>query len=176
MNSKVRVVGGLAAIAVIVAVGGCADDGDATPSATPSRTAPQNVSMIRSGSLCEFISTTPAPEWVDAAGPGLPSTQVRSEKGDVVAALFADPLKVAPRKDGANNKILFIVGPPRDGKPLTIKATPADGGAAVTATSEANSGPGEIYPSIVDFSKAGCWHLELSWNGHTDTMDVVVQP
>lgn len=173
---KLRVVGGLAAMALVVAVGGCADDGDAVASPTPTQAGPQNINMIRSESLCEFVDMTPAPEWVDAAGPGLPSTQVRSVKGDVVAALFADPLKVAPRKDGANNKILFIVGPPRDGKPLTIKATPVDGGAPVTATSEANSSPGEIYPSSVDFTKAGCWHLELSWNGHTDTMDVVVQP
>jgi hypothetical protein len=29
-----------------------------------------------------------------------------------------------------------------------------------------NSGPGEIYPSIIDVPEAGCWHFALAWNGH----------
>jgi hypothetical protein len=130
------------------------------------------IGLIISGTTCAAAPSTPAPDWVAEAGGGLPDRQVRSVGGDVVAALFVDPLRAAPRDDGMNNKILFIVGKPRNGKPLIVTATPARGGAAVTTTTEANAAPGEIYPSIVDVPAAGCWHLVLTWDGHTDSMDL----
>jgi len=34
----------------------------------------------------------------------------------------------------------------------------------------ANSGPGEIYPSIVDVPQPGCWRFDLSWSGHRATV------
>ena len=36
----------------------------------------------------------------------------------------------------------------------------------VTVVQPANSGPGEIYPSIVDVPTAGCWVLNLAWGAH----------
>jgi len=32
----------------------------------------------------------------------------------------------------------------------------------------ANSGPGEIYASVVEVPFAGCWHVELAWGPNTD--------
>jgi hypothetical protein len=37
----------------------------------------------------------------------------------------------------------------------------------------ANSGPGEIYPSIVDVPQAGCWHFDLSWSGHKASVELL---
>ena len=34
------------------------------------------------------------------------------------------------------------------------------------------SEPGEIYPSEIVVPSPGCWHFTLSWNGHTDTVDL----
>ena len=166
-----------------VCVAGC--DGGPARSAPTSAAAPVTVAssvvpssgsdgigLIISGTTCAAAPSTPAPDWVAEAGGGLPARQVRSVGGDVVAALFVDPLRAAPRDDGMNNKILFIVGKPRNGQPLTITATPAGGGAAVTTSTEPNSAPGQIYPSIVDVPAAGCWHLVLTWDGNTDSMDL----
>ncbi|GAA1757203.1 hypothetical protein [Luedemannella helvata] len=173
-----RVIALTSAVCLALAVAACTGEPDADAPATPAPTsaAPAVLTMIRANSTCEHVGTTPAPVWVDDAGPGLPATQVRSAKGDVVAAIFGEPLRAAPRDDGRNNKILFIVGKPRNGEPLRVTATPAGGGAATTATQEANSGPGEIYPTIVDVPAPGCWHLDLSWAGNTDSMDLLYAP
>ena len=51
----------------------------------------------------------------------------------------------------------------RDGQPLRVTATLRD--STVRTTVPATSGPGEIYPSIVDVPTAGCWRFALTWNG-----------
>ena len=40
----------------------------------------------------------------------------------------------------------------------------------------ANSGPGEIYPSIVEVPFAGCWHVELAWGPNMDAVDLTCLP
>lgn len=75
------------------------------------------------------------------------------------------------------NKILWVVKLPREGQPLTITATPLDhNGGMVTVNEPANSGPGEIYPSIVDVPTPGCWQLNLQWAGNHDTIELLYQP
>jgi hypothetical protein len=42
----------------------------------------------------------------------------------------------------------------------------------VSSTWPADSSPGEIYPSEIEVPAPGCWQFTLSWNGHTDTIDL----
>jgi hypothetical protein len=36
----------------------------------------------------------------------------------------------------------------------------------------ADARPGEIYPSIVNVPRPGCWQFALSWGGHVDRIDL----
>jgi hypothetical protein len=53
------------------------------------------------------------------------------------------------------------------GDTLRIGATLA--GTGETAEREVRGGPG---PSIIDLPEPGCWHVDLTWNGHHDAMDL----
>jgi hypothetical protein len=92
---------------------------------------------------------------------------VMGDGGGVVAAIFGYPLAVS-RPDGPSNKILWVSkteDPPGD---LVIEAKLDN--ADVSVTRRVRGGPG---PSIIDLPQAGCWHLSLTWPGHTDTMGLV---
>ncbi len=97
--------------------------------------------------------------------------------GDPVAAIFfAYPLR-AGHPTRPSNKVLWVVGRPRAGHPLLIAASPGDGtGNVVHFRFPANSGPGEIYPSIIDLPTPGCWHLRVEWGAHRAAIDVEVHP
>lgn len=104
------------------------------------------------------------PAW--AARAGIDSARfVVSDDDLVLGVLWADPLVAGePTSDRPNNKILWVVNSPRDGHNLEITATPHGRTEPVVFdTFPANSGPGEIYPSIVDVPEPGCWQLELRW-------------
>jgi hypothetical protein len=91
------------------------------------------------------------------------------------AFFFADPLRVG-HPTNPSNKVLWVVRFPRDGKPLIITARRAVGSSPVVRIKrEADSGPGEIYPSYVDLPKPGCWQLSLAWGVHRASIDVQVQ-
>ena len=123
---------------------------------------------------CGVIYTSGArlPSWGANAGlpPDVPFAV--SREANVIAVLFGYPLRAGNRTDGRNNKVLWQMREPRDGKPLRLTARPLSGGQPVTLVREADSGSGEIYPSIVDVPVAGCWHMSLEWNGHTATIDL----
>jgi len=87
---------------------------------------------------------------------------VLGDDGRIVAIVFGDPL-VSPPSAQRNNKILWVVR--EDSGPLTIRATRAPGDEPVVV--QATTGP-----SIVDLPAPGCWHLELSWGGHQDSMNL----
>jgi hypothetical protein len=98
-------------------------------------------------------------------------------KGARVAAFFfafPRPLRAGhPRNP--TNKVLWIVGAPRQGKPLKIVAHLFGKHRwPVRLSWPANSSPGEIYPSIMDLPVPGCWRLKLAWAGHRATIDVNV--
>ncbi|GAB4049869.1 hypothetical protein GCM10028775_19940 [Catellatospora paridis] len=110
----------------------------------------------------------PLPDWADAGFSGdAVAMHVIGVRGDIAAVLFGHPLTV-DRKDGASNKILWVSREATEPGTLTIKARPEGTGEPVLR--EVKGGPG---PSIIDLPQAGCWRLELSWPGHTDTMDLV---
>jgi hypothetical protein len=82
--------------------------------------------------------------------------------------LFSHPL-AQPRPEGSSNKILWVSRTaPIFGDTLKISAK-LDG-SSTQVTREVQGGPG---PSIIDVPQAGCWHLELTWSGRIDTMDLV---
>jgi hypothetical protein len=115
---------------------------------------------------CATLGTTPddIPPWAEPANPPSGVPHADSPDGNVLAVVFANPLS-SPPDARHNNKILWVVRQARDGKPLVITATRA-GSRAVRVTQPANSAPGEIYPTIIDVPKPGCWHFALAWNGH----------
>jgi hypothetical protein len=87
---------------------------------------------------------------------------VLGEDGEIIAIVFGDPLSAPPAEDHAN-KILWVA---REGAgALTVRATRTPGDEPVVV--EVDTGP-----SYVDLPEAGCWHLELSWPGHSDSMNL----
>ncbi|MEO3774742.1 hypothetical protein [Micromonospora sp. B9E7] len=138
--------------------------GAATTASTPAACA----TRVETGSL---------PDWADAGFSGDARVpHVFGAKGDIVAVLFAHPLRQV-RKDGSNNKILWVARAattspdPTAAATLVITATLA--GTDTRVIREVAGGPG---PSIIDLPQAGCWRLDLAWSGHTDTMDLVYAP
>ena len=115
------------------------------------------------------------PAWVEVAGAHnnpdfLP--YVITDPPLAVGFLWTSPLR-AGHPENPSNKILWVVGQPRNASDLRITGHPAGAMTPLIITSQpANSSPGEIYPSIVDVPKAGCWHLDLSWAGHTAAVEL----
>ncbi len=112
------------------------------------------------------------PGWAADAGAPAGIPHAVSDHADAVGVLFGYPLRPG-HPNGRSNKILWIVRLPRDGSPLVVRGTLAGGASTVTHSFEADSGPGEIYPSIVDVPRAGCWHFTLTWASHIDAIDLL---
>ncbi|MEU7752596.1 hypothetical protein [Micromonospora sp. NPDC049171] len=171
--------GGLLLAASVVLLAGCtttASGGSAAPSATTASTTSAASASAATG--CHSpVETTSLPDWADAGfhgGSQVP--HVFGKTGDIVAVLFAHPLRQV-REDGSNNKILWVARAattsPNPTAPATLVITATLDGTDTTVTREVAGGPG---PSIIDMPQAGCWHLDLRWSGHTDTMDLVYAP
>ncbi|MBQ0993944.1 hypothetical protein KBX08_28150 [Micromonospora sp. H61] len=136
--------------------------------ATTAGTATACAARVETGSL---------PDWADAGFSGDARVpHVFGAKGDIVAVLFAHPLRQV-RTDGSNNKILWVARAattsPDPTAPATLVITAALDGTDTRVTREVAGGPG---PSIIDLPQAGCWRLDLRWSGHADTMDLVYAP
>ena len=116
------------------------------------------------------------PDWLTTAGDNNnPNGVPYFITSPAIAAgfLFAYPLR-AGSVSNPNNKILWVVGLPRDGNPLRVQGHPlAASSPTIDETFPANSSPGEIYPSIVDVPTAGCWHFDLSWGKNRTSVDLV---
>ncbi len=116
------------------------------------------------------------PDWLTTAGDnnnpkGLP--YFITSPATAAGFLFAYPLR-AGNVSNPNNKILWVVGLPRDGNPLRVEGHPlSTSSPTIDQSFPDNSGPGEIYPSIVDVPTAGCWHFDLTWGPNKTTVDLV---
>ena len=83
--------------------------------------------------------------------------------------IFGYPLR-AGHRTSPSNKILWVVRLPRNGSSLSIAGSlSGSDGPAFSRSFPANSGPGEIYPSIVDVPEPGCWRIDLAWSGNKTT-------
>jgi hypothetical protein len=132
-------------------------------------------------SACVPLTIAPLPIWARAgfSGDGNGVPYALSASGGVAAIVFGNPLTAPPAADH-NNKILWVVragvpvqvpsaagtvGPPSQDLVITGHLEGTD----VTTTVDTGAAPG---PSIVDMPAAGCWHLELSWGGQTDSINL----
>ena len=112
-----------------------------------------------------------APNWASSANPP-PIRYALAERGQVAGFLFGYPL-MAGNPQPYSDKVLWVVASPRDGQPLRLTGHPLDAATpVVSSTWSADSTPGEIYPSEIVVPSPGCWQFTLSWNGHTDTVDL----
>ncbi|MGH7722123.1 MAG: hypothetical protein ACRENL_04715 [Candidatus Dormibacteria bacterium] len=107
------------------------------------------------------------PTWfLDAAGgAGAPTTlSYFTAPSELIGGfIFGYPLR-AGHPGNPTNKILWAVATPRDGSRLDIEGHPLSAPTPVVSYSfPDDSGPGEIYPSIVDVPSAGCWEFSLTW-------------
>ncbi|WFE99533.1 hypothetical protein [Micromonospora sp. WMMD964] len=157
--------------ASVVLLVGCtttSSGGTAAPTSADATAARACATRVETGSL---------PDWADAGFSGDARVpHVFGAKGDIVAVLFAHPLR-QHREDGSNNKILWVAQAstisPDPTAPATLVITATLDGTDTTVTREVAGGPG---PSIIDVPQAGCWRLDLRWSGHTDTMNLVYAP
>ncbi|MET8044930.1 hypothetical protein ABZU25_29215 [Micromonospora sp. NPDC005215] len=166
--------GRLLLAASVVLLAGCTtatSGGSAPPPATTATTA-------SAATGCDSrVETTSLPDWADAGFSGDARVpHVFGAQGGIVAVLFAHPLRQV-REDGSNNKILWVARAattsPDPTAPATLVITATLDGTDTRVTREVAGGPG---PSIIDMPQAGCWHLDLRWSGHTDTVDLVYAP
>jgi hypothetical protein len=158
-----------ATIVLACLVSACGSHGAAKrQSATATRSAGCGVTSVGLSRLPAW--TAPAFSSSGSSAPQVP--WMKTAAGRAVAVVFANRLRAGQPEDPAN-KILWIMRLSRNGSPLSIRATPLRGRApVVTASWPANASPGEIYPSYVNVPTAGCWHLQLRWAGHTDSIDL----
>jgi hypothetical protein len=169
------------AVVLVVLVAGCTEQPTRpTPCASASPSAGSTTGPVSAaaapgkGTGCGDTPISPGqlPRWTASARVPPDVPYAVSREANVVAVLFGYPLQAGQREDGRSNKILWVMRDPRDGKPLHLTARLLAGGSSVSLGREADSGPGEIYPSTVDVPAPGCWHMTLEWNGHTATMEL----
>ena len=89
---------------------------------------------------------------------------VMGADGAILGVLFGQPL-TAPESADHANKVLWVVK--QDPGPLTIRARLNPGDEPVVLRSVTG-------PSYLDLPSPGCWHLDLAWGSHTDSLDVRV--
>jgi hypothetical protein len=112
-----------------------------------------------------------APRWASPADPP-PIRYALAQRGQAAGFLFGFPL-MAGNPGPYPDKILWVVASPRDGMPLVLTGHPLHAARPVVSSAwPADSSPGEIYPSDIEVPAPGCWQFTLSWNGHTDTIDL----
>ena len=112
-----------------------------------------------------------APGWASSANPP-PIRYALAQRGQAAGFLFGYPL-MAGNPQPYSDKILWVVATSRGGQPLRLTGHPVGAAApVVSSTRPADSAPGEIYPSEIVVPSPGCWRFTLSWNGHTDTLDL----
>lgn len=147
----------------------------ASPNASPAPSA-QAAHIVPGGCGSTPLVSGGIPSWLDDAGAhnnptGLP--YVVASPVHAAGFVFGYPLSAGHRQD-PSNKILWVVGVPRAGSSLEITGHPLNAlTPSVHVTQPANSTPGEIYPTIVDVPKAGCWHFDLAWSGNKTSVDLL---
>ena len=164
----------LVSVVAVLSLAGCTPSPPAPPASAPApsaSTAPVSLaSPIAGGCGDTPVWSGSPPEWTASAGLPSGSRFVLSHEENLVGVLFAFPLKAQSDPNGPNNKILWIAREPREGTSLQLTLRQDQG--VVTQREPANSGPGEIYPSIVDVTGPGCWAVTAEWAGHRATLEL----
>ena len=97
-------------------------------------------------------------------------------EGWAAGFLFVNPMRVHLPSGGAN-KILWAMDPGagRDGT-LEISARDRGRSRAERFTADTADSDGRIYRTRLQFPRAGCWRLSLTWGAHHAVLDVDVRP
>ena len=116
------------------------------------------------------------PDWLTQAGANNNPSFLPyfiTNPANAAGFLFSHPLRAgSPNNPG--NKILWVVGVPRDGNNLLVDGHPLSATAPVVHMSfEDNASPGEIYPSDVDVPNPGCWHFDITWGQNRTSADLL---
>jgi hypothetical protein len=169
--------------AAVVLVAGCSNTAPqatapSSPSPSPANRMPSAAALVVAGG-CGFTTAYRGgvPAWVDAAEDGNNPDFLPYVIADPPSAAFlwANPLR-AGQPNNPSNKIFWVVGLPRHEAALQVTGHPAGASTPTIRVSfPPDSSPGEIYPSIVDVPKPGCWYLDLSWAGHKAAVDLQFQ-
>lgn len=157
-------------LSCLILVAGCDVNPPANPSTPPPTSSHPTSPADTDGSPCARpLQTGPLPAWARAGFTGDTSMpHVIGDRGEIVAALFGHPLTANRPADGPSNKILWVAKTPSDpGQSGDLVISAKLDGTQVSADRRVTGGPG---PSIIDLPQPGCWHLTLTWPGHTDTM------
>jgi hypothetical protein len=146
------------------------------PAATPTLTADIPAAATPTGGCGESpVYRGPIPTWLEVAdGENTPSGLPWVVATPPIAAgfIFTDPLR-AGHPENPYNKVLWVVRTPRAGSDLEMTARPLGASSpALSSRSPDNSGPGEIYPDILDVPSAGCWRFDLRWANGRATVDL----
>lgn len=170
----------LIAICVWLAIVACESSSTAahaTPSPAIGRSPTSAATPVPGGCGTTQVYRGGEPDWLTSAGDNNnPNDLPYFITSPPIAAgfLFAYPLK-GGRSTNPNNKILWVVGMPRNGNDLKVDVSQSGTVETVgeSLTFPANSGPGAIYPSIVDVPNPGCWHFDLAWGANKAAADLV---
>jgi hypothetical protein len=165
------------AVCVWLAIAGCSSStAVVTPSPSPSHSPAAAAVAVAGGCGTTQVYERGEPDWLTRAGDnnnpnGLP--YFIASPPIAAGFIFGYPLR-SGAPSNPNNKILWVVGVPRDGNDLHVSGHPMD---AATPTIDlrfpADSEPGEIYPSTVDVPSAGCWHFDLAWGPNQASADLL---
>jgi hypothetical protein len=162
---RIRIAGPVAAVlAVAVVVGAVVLGGNWVGRPAGS----DQTDVAAAPSACRPLNTGPLPEWA-RTGFSDPSGNPHTigANGTIVAVVFAAPLRSSATPD-AGNKILWVARQtPAPADVLKIRATLE--GSTRQTTVDLGTAPG---PSIVEMPAPGCWHLELTWGSHQDSVDL----
>jgi len=164
----------MAAIAML-AVGPCSTPTSSAPASFAGQSPSAVATKVHGGCGSTQAYKGGVPAWLDAAGAHnnpkfLP--YVIANPPIAAAFLWVDPLRVGHPVD-PTNKILVVVREPRGGSDLRIVGHPVGAMTPVVEVFQsAGSSPGEIYPSIVDVPKPGCWQFDLWWAGHAAAVEL----
>lgn len=158
--------------------GGTSNAARTSPSAQAANSPLPAATIVSAGCGATPVLRGGVPGWLDVAGAhnipeGLP--YIVATQALAGGFIFGYPLR-AGHPQGPSNKILWVVGMPRDGSALVIEGHPLKSPKpSIRVTQPADSGPGEIYPSIVDVPRSGCWHFDLSWASHHAVVELLYQ-
>jgi hypothetical protein len=153
-----------------VVVAGCSA-GTSSPTSNPSP-AP---TVVAGGCGSTPILEGVVPAWIANVGVNDRAQYVLTSPPTAAGVLFVQPLK-SGHPTNPSNKILWVVNLPRNGSALAITGHPVAAATPIVAqTQPADSGPGEIYPSIIDVPHSGCWQFDLAWAGHKASVELLYQ-
>jgi hypothetical protein len=162
-----------------LAIAGCSSSAAVvTPSPTPPNRSPTAAAVAVSGGCgTTQIYKGGVPDWLTSAGAGNnPNDDVPyfiTSPPIAAGFIFGYPLTAGAGQNGAD-KILWVVGVPRGGANLDITGYPVSTGTPVVHMSRTpDSGPGEIYPTLMNVPSSGCWHFNVSWGKNQAAADLI---